>query len=503
MTKYIPMLAFSLLFLGLAACSDTNSIIEEVVEKEDILEEVIPNPNAGINNFIYSGMNVFYRWKSDVPVLSDDNFVSDEEYNEYLQASDTPENFLETLVYRRESVDFFTRLETDYEENLSDLQGTQATNGVEFGLVRYDDNKVLGYVRFILPGSDADGKDIRRGDLFTEVNGTQLTLDNYASLLFSDATTYTLNIASLNGNIITPTGRNIELTKTEYDENPVFNVTVFEEAGKKIGYVHYTQFTAKESELNAAFLELKNLGITDLVLDLRYNRGGYADVSLALASMITGQFKGEILTKQEFNKEFMDYYESECPECIQRRFIDRTTGSFSDEVINSLNLSSVYMIISGNTGSASETLISGLSVYINVKLIGDITSGKYTGGGTIYDSEDFGIEGANPDHTYALYPIWYTNSNSLGDSWPNGIEPDIFLDEDLGNMGILGSRDEPLLSATINDIVGVTAKQQLEKSLFDYDIIGDSRMDRRMPTEVIDSRPEIKVAMKKMMSKKE
>lgn len=496
------MWAFALLFLSFSACSDSNGIIEEVEEEDNVPEVVVPNPNAGINNFIYSGMNVFYRWKSNVPVLADDNFDSNEEYNEYLQASDTPENFLETLVYNRETVDVFTRLETDYKESLSDLQGSQATNGVEFGLVRYDDNKVLGYVRFILPNSDADGKDIRRGDLFTEVDGTQLTLDNYVSLLFGDATTYTLNIASLEGNTITPTGRNIELTKTEYDENPVFNVTIFEEAGKKIGYVHYTQFTAKESELNAVFSELKNQGITDLVLDLRYNRGGYADVSQALASMITGQFKGEILTKQEFNEDLMDYYESECPECIQRRFIDRTSGSFSDEVINSLNLSSVYIITSSSTGSASETLISGLSAYINVKLIGGTTAGKYTGGGTIYDSEDFGIEGANPDHTYALYPIWYTNSNSLGDSWPNGIEPDVFLNEDLGNMGVLGSRDEPLLSATINDIAGVAAKQELDKS-FDYDIIGDSRMNRRLSTEVIDSRPEIKAAMKKMISKKE
>ena len=408
---------------------------------------------------------------------------------------------LETLVYRRQTVDKDTRLETDYKESLANLQGNQGTNGVEFGLVVYGDNKLLGYVKLILPGSDADGKNIGRGDLFTEVNGTELTLSNYASLLFSENPTYTLTMARLDGNTIIPTGVTVELTKTEYEENPVFNLSYFEEAGKKIGYMHYLQFTAKESELNAAFAELKSQGVTDLVVDLRYNGGGYSAVSTSLASMITGQFNGEVIVKQNWNNEIQAYYEQECLECIVEVFRNQTSGYFSDEAINSLNLNSVHFIVTGRTASASETLIKGLMPYIDVKVIGAKTYGKDRGGFTLYDSEDFRIEGANPDHTYALYPIMYTNSNSLDEGWSQGIEADVFIEEDLGNMGVIGSRNEPLLSAAIDDIVGVSAKPAAVKA-FEYELIGDSRMDRVMPTDIIDAKPQIREAMKQIKAQK-
>ena len=56
-----------------------------------------------------------------------------------------------------------------------------ATNGVEFGLLYACENcnELIGYVKYILKDSDADGKNIQRGDFFTGVNGTRLTSNNY------------------------------------------------------------------------------------------------------------------------------------------------------------------------------------------------------------------------------------------------------------------------------------------------------------------------------------
>ena len=138
---------------------------------------------------------------------------------------------------------------------------------------------------------------------------------------------------------------------------------------------------------------------------------------------------------------------------------------------------------------------------VKVNLIGEETDGKDRGGFTLYDSEDFGIEGANPDHTMALYPIMYTNTNKLDEGWSNGIGVDIEIGEDLGNMGVIGSRNEPLLSVAINDIVGVSAKLDFEKS-FDYRVIADYRSEQKIITDVLDARPEIQKAMKKMRDKK-
>lgn len=487
----------------MVSCGDSSDVTEEVIIIDDENEVVELNPNAVINNFIWNGMNQIYLWQGDVPDLADDRFASEEEYNVYLQASDAPEFFFNSLLYDPKNVDIFSYFIEDYNEFQNQNQGISLSNGVDFGLARYGSaDNILGYVRLVLPGSDADGKNIQRGDVFTEVDGKQLTVGNYRSLLFGDNTTYTLAISEIIGNTITPTGETVELTKTDYTEPSINKIAFIEEGGRKIGYLHYTQFSSQESELNAAFLELKNEGITDLVLDLRYNPGGWATVSTSLASMITGQFKGEVIKKETWNNRYQTYWESECPECLVEVFDDRTSGFFSDEAINSLNLNSIHVIGTSGTASASESLISGLQPYIDVTLIGEETYGKYTGSTTIYDSDGvFTSEGANPDHTYAIQPIIYKFSNKLGDSPKGGLQPDILLSEDIGNMGVIGNPNEPLLRAAIDDIIGVAAKPADFKA-FEYEKITDYRLEKKFATTFIDNKPQLGEALKKMRSKK-
>ncbi len=496
MTKYISMWAFALALIGVISCSESNEIIEKV-------EIVELNPNAKVNDFIWTGMNDIYLWQGDVPILADDRFASQEEYEAYLQASEEPESFFYSLLYDRQNVDFFSFFVDDYNVLEDQFQGISLSNGVDFGLTTYgSDDKVLGYIRLILPDSDADGKNIKRGDVFTEVDGEELTLANYRSLLFSDNTTYTLAISEIIGNTITPTGNSVELTKTNYTEPSVNKISIIEEVGRKIGYIHYTQFSSQESELNAAFLQLKNSGVTDLIVDLRYNGGGFDAVETAMATMITGQFKGQVYGKTIWNSKYQEFFEAEDPGSLQTLFDDKTSGSFSDETINSLNLSSVHIIGLSRTASASESLINGLQPYIDVTLVGEVTFGKYTGSITIYDSEAiFSSEGANPNHTYAIQPIIYRFSNRDGGSPQGGLQPDILISEDLGNMGVIGNSNEPLLRAAINDIIGISAKA-MDSKTFQYEKITDYRLEQKFGTSLIATRPEIQDAMKKMQSKK-
>lgn len=489
--------------LLIGACSDSNDIEKVVTPIENEPEVVVPeNPNADINEFIWDGMNEIYLWMANVPDLANDRFATAAEKQAYLQNTPEPEPFFNSLIYDPENVDIFSFFLEDYADFENQLQGTSLSNGLDFGLARYGSAEgVFGYVRLVLPGSDADGKNIKRGDVFTEVDGRELTLSNYRSLLFGDNTSYTLAISEIINNTITPTGESVELIKTDYTEPSVNIISIIEEAGKKIGYLHYTSFTTQESELNAAFLELKNEGITDLVLDLRYNGGGYATVSTSLASMITGQFTGQVVKKEQWNSKYQDYFESENPGRLVELFRTRTSGYYSDEEINSLNLSSIHVIGLSGTASASESLISGLQPYIDVTLVGELTYGKYTGSTTLYDGPGFGKEGANPDHTYAIQPIIYKFSNRDGGSPQGGIQPNIQVSEEIGNMGVIGSRNEPLLRAAIDDIVGISAKTDDSKR-FDYEKITDYRLEKKFATSFVDNSPGIGEAMKKMKAKK-
>ena len=309
-----------------------------------------------------------------------------------------------------------------------------------------------------------------------------------------------MTLANIEGNTIVPTGEVVELVKSEYTENPVFNVSVIEEGGKRIGYLHYTFFNGSfESELNTAFLTLKNEGITDFVLDLRYNPGGFSATALAMASMITGQFKGEVFGEDEYNDKIQSEIEAVDPDYLIEIFDDRTR--FSQEAINSLNLTKIHIIVSDATASAGESVINGLNPYIDVTLIGELTYGKYTGSITLYDSPDFGKNGANPDHTYAMQPIIVQSVNKIGESAKGGFEPHIFQSEDITNMGIIGDSNEPLLRTAINDIIGVAAKLDFDK-IRTYDKVSNYRSQNRFANELIVDKPEIRKALSKSRKSK-
>lgn len=431
-------------------------------------------------NFIWKGLNLFYLWQENVPNLDNNRFASPFQLNAFLYSYNKPEDLFESLLYKPKSlfpaaevVDRFSWMVDDYLVLEGQLQGNTNNNGVEFGL-NYKDkasgsNEIIGLVRYIIPNSNASGKDIKRGDIFYGVNGTQLTIDNYKSLLFGSNNDYTLNFADYDGGAYTPNGKFITLTKTSLNENPIFINKVVVFGSHKIGYLMYNGFYSNyDTELNEAIGLLKSEGITDLVLDLRYNGGGSVQSATRLASMITGSFTGQVFAKQQWNAR------------IQARISsNNSTNFFTDEVefapINSLNMTKVYILTTKSTASASELVINGLIPYIDVVQIGDVTTGKNVGSITLYDSPTFTKNNRNPNHRYAMQPIVFkiVNSTGFGD-YQSGLVPTYKQVEYINNLGTLGDASETLLSIAVAKITGVgRLKQPTSENNFDF--VDDSK----------------------------
>ena len=364
-------------------------------------------------------------------------------------------------------------------ELLNSQQGVFKSNGVEFGLGRISGtNNIFGYVRYIIPGSDAATKNIQRGDAFVGVDGQTLNIDNYVNLLFGPNDNYILNMADISGGVITPNSREVALTKQEITENPVLVSTDLEVNGIKIGYIMYNDFTRNfDDELNEAFGRLKSAGVTELVLDLRYNPGGSVNSAAALASMITGQFNGTLFLKETWNSN------------IQSKFSESQTNTlFPSEVngsaINSLNLNKVYVLALGSSASASELIINGLEPHIDVIHIGDVTTGKNEFSITLFDAPNAdlrfsprNLNEVNPNHTYAIQPLVGRNENSIGDSdYTSGLVPDITLEEDLSNLGVLGSPSEPLLARAIQEITNTISRSFISAPAMPIKEITNSKM---------------------------
>jgi carboxyl-terminal processing protease len=442
--SYKALILFVLTAIAFQSCDDMDDTLGVPSELE-------------IDNFIWKGLNLYYLWQEDVPDLADNRFANQTELNSFLSGVSGPQVLFQDLLYKPvskfpvpEAIDRFSVLVDDYTylENL--FQGVTTNNGVEFGLKRKESNpsEIYGWVKYIIPGSDAANKEIKRGDIFYAVNGTPLTDSNYQTLL--NAQSYTFNLADYDNGAITPNGQSVALNKTQLTENPVLYADVIETGGHKIAYLVYNGFTANfDAQLNNAFGSFKSAGATDLVLDLRYNSGGSVQTATYLASMITGQFTGQLFAKQQWNSKIQAYYEENNP----ARLVNNFTNSMGDTPINSLNLSRVYILTTTGTASASELVINGLKPYINVIQIGDVTTGKNVGSVTLYDSPDFSKNNRNRKHKYAMQPLVIKTINKDGfGEYQDGLAPNVLLKEDMGNLGQLGNQDEPLLSTALGMI---------------------------------------------------
>lgn len=417
-------------------------------------KEEIP-ADVKVNNFVWKGLNAYYLWQGKVPDLSDRRFSTQSQINNYLSNFQNPSKLFYSLLYQKGTIDKFSWIVDDYIALEKSFQGITLNNGMNFGLVQYQDKSenVFGYVRYVVPNSDAASKNVERGMIFNQIDNTNITTSNYKELIKKK--NYTITLANYNNGNPTKTNQKIALTKNDLQENPIFISKIIESENKKIGYLMYNQFSSSYDEkLNTEFAKFKSNGVTELIVDLRYNGGGSVNTAVYLGSMITGQFTNELFAKQVWNEKYMDIHGNN--KNLKDFFTDKIVKKGRQQPINSLNLKDVYFIVSNSSASASELVINALKPYINVKLVGDITYGKHVGSITLYDSKNYRKNGPefNKNHTWAMQPIVLKIQNKRGETNPNGHNPDVFLKEKYEHLGVLGNVNEPLLKKTINLING-------------------------------------------------
>ena len=238
----------------------------------------------------------------------------------------------------------------------------------------------IAIVAYLEPGATpASGSGIARGASILTVDGVDLaqgtdvaTLN--AGLFPSSPGTHTFVIRDAN----TAGSHSVTLTATTITETPVQSVMKLPAPNASVGYMLFNDHIATaESELVAAVNQLKSLGVTDLVLDLRYNGGGYLDIAAELAYMIAGptNTNGKVFERLSFN--------NRNPFPASTTSFLSTSQGFSPALLPSgqalphLDLNRVFVLTSGDTCSASEAIVNGLrGAGVTVHLIGATTCGK-------------------------------------------------------------------------------------------------------------------------------
>jgi hypothetical protein len=221
-------------------------------------------------------------------------------------------------------------------------------------------------VRSVERASAAGRAGVQRGWRISRINGNSNITTSNADFIIdnvygSNATTFTF---------VKPDGTSVDvsLTAATYQEHPVFLDSLFTIGSRKVGYMVFNSFLGDTTEIYNEFRRVFNnfsgKQVTDLVVDLRYNGGGYVSVQEKLANYIVNNTgNGSVMMKQQYNKLLSEY---------------NVTDYFRK--LGSLNLNRVFFIVSNSTASASELLINNLKPYMDVKLVGpNSTYGKPVG----------------------------------------------------------------------------------------------------------------------------
>ncbi|TAH02295.1 MAG: hypothetical protein EAZ15_05450 [Sphingobacteriales bacterium] len=302
----------------------------------------------------------------------------------------------------------------------SDLQGNK--NDIGYGLTSVGpDNNYVIFLEFVTPGSPCEQAGLSRGDYFTSING------------FSFGSNYVTEIDRLVNEIYKPTVNlvgvkkngesfNVTINEARYVSSPIYKESVINAGGKKIGYLAYASFTdANNSEnvLTNAFANFSSAGVTDLIIDLRYNSGGYISTAQHLINLIAPErINGSVMFHEYFNETVA----SGKAVILEKQGIGgpfNITTIFTKPSGGLRNIQNVVFMITGSTASASELVINSLKPYINVKTVGETSYGKPVGFFPIRIDK------------YDVYMSMFSTKNSAGEgNYFAGLNPTYSIKDD-------------------------------------------------------------------------
>ena len=461
LSKWILLLLLSVILIW--SCKE-----DPIIETETASELTLK-----INQFIQTTMEDIYLWCDELPDI-DINYELD------------PEEYFYKLLYEDDNWSYITDDIETFEES---LEGVETSYGysLAFGLFSNTGN-VFALVEYVYDDTPASEAGLKRGDIIVQMDGADITTDNYTDLLYASNLTVTLGI--LNGSTISA-DTTISMTAEVLNLDPVLIKKVIDYNDHKIGYLFYAQYiTNYNSSLDDAFQYFQEEQITDLVIDLRYNPGGYTSAAQHLCSSVAPVSvvnNNSTLVTFQWNDKYQEYFEQN-----STSYSDNLEINFVDDVAVKMGLSNLYILTGSGTASASELTITGLKPYMNITTVGDTTYGKYTASITLKPEDIYEKASYYSDFdNWGLQPIVIRYANSQGvTDFKDGFAPDILVDDDLWSGIPLGDIDEPLLKAAAEDMTGTTIvaqKQAVKKVPYTIFDRGFSKFDINKREVIIDN----------------
>lgn len=485
----LAFLFFILMTMLFCSCKKTAPFIEG---KEDNLEK-----QAILNNLdsIYLYAKQIYLWNEQLP--SQERFIPGRFYEanadelkaykqEIFEFSRFPMNSLTGKPYEYNTLEsslpkystIVKNAASGAKANMAESSGYKINSG--FGLSFH--HSALGTrILYVDLNSPAGKSGLKRGDRVTAINGQGFDNETAFSALWKTALSQSfikLNTIDRNGK-----PREVRLLDGIFEINPVLKHQLINVGEKKIGYIAYSSFTDEansEKYLEPVLTSFGHAGVSELIVDLRYNGGGYQNAVVYFANqLVPAKWDQKLMLTEHYNQTMRDGRAEMLRHQILRGgdntpiYIDGRVATLNDidysvkantvlfEKQGQLrDLKTIHFIISEYTASASELLINVLKPYLNVKLIGASTQGlqQVRSYGKPVGFFDIDI------NKYKMFISMYQLRNAIGEGdYFDGLAADLSsVDDPSYDFGMI---DDPVIALALQNNVLARRQSAVKEAL--------------------------------------
>lgn len=367
--------------------------------------------------WMYETMQREYLYYQDLPDRNSLNFFK------------SPSEFLTSVVSSQDqkSGTSFSHIDSVY---ITRSASTTPTFGFEGTMVRTENGAYGIRILYTQENSPAKEVGLKRGDLIIAANNKKI---NSSDLFYitSPKEAYLFTMGKLNGTGF-DTLQTVQMPAPRIVENNnLYKSEITECGGKKVAYIMYNEFGNNDTEkLNQLFKNIAGQNINDIILDLRYNPGGYVTTAQMISTNLAPQEAlGNTFLKMTHND-----------------IINKTDVlNFEQSMLangSPINYENLYIITSGNTASASEIVINCLKPYLSGRLIqvGTATFGKNVAQQLYTD------EVKAPMLEFWLTNSLLSNADDFSDYYTSGLKPDFEISENFnGELGELGTEQDSIM----------------------------------------------------------
>ena len=373
---------------------------------------------VGTQKWIYQTMQENYLYYEDLPAEDKLNFFN------------KPQEFISSLLSSKDQKNGvkFSHVDSIYTESAS-RANNRPSFGFEGAMVRVGNGSEAIRVIYTQKDSPAEEAKLKRGDWIIAANGKKINANSYTKFIARPTEACTFTLGSYNGegfdtlNVVQmPAPKMVKV-------NNVLESHFVTSGSRKAFYILYNEFGEDEEQLKRLFQQLNGQAFDDIILDLRYNPGGYVSTSQVMVS--------NLAPSEAVNQPFLKMTSNDKINQTEVYNVDpKLTGNGRP-----ISYQNLYVLTSGNTASASEIVINGLRPYMKGRLlqVGTPTFGKNV-------AQTRFMNEASPKIELWLTTFSLTNSEDFGDYFTNGLKPDFSAEENLaGKLGKFGTTEDMLM----------------------------------------------------------